>query len=78
MAVTPAELEDFHRFGAEQLAKGDRNLSWDELMILWESRTNRESANAAIREGIANIEAGRFEPMGEALKSIRDEFGIPE
>jgi len=78
MAVTTAELEDFHRFSTEQLAKVDRDLSWDELMIRWESRKNRESVNAAIREGIADIEAGRYEPLDEALKSIRDEFGISE
>ena len=78
MSVTPTELEAFHRFGTEQLAKGDRDLSWDDLMILWESRKNRESVNAAIREGIADIEAGRYEPLDDAMKSMRDEFGISE
>jgi ABC-type transporter Mla MlaB component len=78
MVVTAKQLEAFHRFGAEQLAQTDGELSWDELLILWESRNNRASANDAIREGIADVDAGRFQPVDEALESVRQEFGISE
>ena len=76
MSVTAEQLDAFHRFGAEQLANGATNLSWDELFIMWESRNNRADANAAIREGLDDIDAGRFHSADEALAEIRDEFSI--
>lgn len=78
MSVTVKQLEAFHRFGAEQLASGQGELSWDELFILWESRNNRDEANTAIREGLADIDAGRFQSADAALADIRRDSGISE
>jgi hypothetical protein len=78
MSVTVKQLEAFHRFGAEQLASGQGDLSWDELFTLWESRNNRDEANAAIREGLADIDSGQFQSADAALVDIRRDFGISE
>lgn len=78
MSVTVQQLEAFHRFGAEQLASRQGELSWDELFILWESRNHQEAVNAAICEGLADIDAGRFQSADATLADIRQEFGISE
>jgi hypothetical protein len=78
MAVTTQQLDAFHRFGAEKLQNGETELSWDELFILWESRNNRTEVNSAIREGLADVDAGRFESSDKVLADLRDEFGITE
>lgn len=78
MPVTPEQLESFHRFGVAQIAKGQPDLSWDELFILWESQSSRADVNKAIDEGIADVEAGRFEPAEQALSDLRSEFGFQE
>ena len=78
MAVTQDQLDDFHRFASEKLNNGGANLSWDELFILWQSEHERDEINAAIREGLADVEAGRHQPAREAMEDIRKEFGFPE
>jgi len=78
MPVTSEQLDAFHRFGAEQIANGSSDLSWDELFILWESQDARDDVNAAIREGIGDVDAGRYESADKALADIRNEFGFKE
>lgn len=78
MSVTAEELEDFHRFGAELLGREDRELSWDELFVLWESRNNHGDVNNGIREGLADIGNGQFQSADEALAETREEFDLSE
>lgn len=76
--VTQAQVDSFHRFASEKLAGGGSDLSWDELFIQWRSISEREEVNAAIREGLADVEAGRCQPAVEAMEEIRKEFGFAE
>ena len=78
MTVTQQQLDDFHRFASEKLANGSAELTWDELFIWWRSSRDRESVNAAIRQGLADIDAGRYQPADEAMEEIRQEFGFSE
>lgn len=78
MPVTAEQLDAFYRFGAEQIANGSSDLSWEELFILWDSQSVRDEVNAAIREGIADVDAGRYEPADKSLADIRSEFGFKE
>lgn len=78
MSVTVKQLEAFHRFGAQQLASRQGKPLWDELLILWESRNNRDEANAAIREGLGDIDTGRFQSADATRADIRRDFGISE
>ena len=78
MSVTVEQLEAFRQFGAEQLASGQSDLSWDELFILWESRNKRDEANTAIREGLADIDMGRFQSADAPLADICRDLGISE
>lgn len=78
MAVTQDQLDDFHRFASDKLANGGADLSWDELFILWQSEYERDEVDAAIREGLADVEAGRVQPANEAMEEIRKEFDFPK
>ena len=78
MSVTQTQIDSFHRFASEKLVNGGSDLSWDELFILWQSSCEREEINAAIREGLEDVEAGRCQPAAEAMEEIRKEFGFAE
>ncbi|MBX3448236.1 MAG: type II toxin-antitoxin system Phd/YefM family antitoxin [Planctomycetaceae bacterium] len=41
------------------------------------ARADREEAVAAIREGLADAEAGRVKPARKALKALARKYGIP-
>jgi prevent-host-death family protein len=41
------------------------------------AKADREETAAAIREGLADIGAGRVKPARKALKALAREFGIP-
>ena len=41
------------------------------------ARADREESVAAIREGLADAEAGRVKPARKALKTLARKFGIP-
>jgi prevent-host-death family protein len=40
------------------------------------AKADREEAVAAIREGLADLEAGRVKPAGKALKALAKKYGI--
>jgi predicted transcriptional regulator len=41
------------------------------------AKADREEAVAAIREGLADAEAGRVKPARKALKALAKKYGIP-
>jgi prevent-host-death family protein len=41
------------------------------------ARADREETVAAIREGLADVEAGRVKPARKALKTLARKYGIP-
>lgn len=41
------------------------------------ARADREEAMAAIREGLADAEAGRIKPARKALRTLAKKYGIP-
>lgn len=41
------------------------------------AKADREEAVAAIREGLANAEAGSIKPARKALKALARKYGIP-
>lgn len=41
------------------------------------SKADREAAVAAIREGLADAEAGRLKPARKALTTLAKKYGIP-
>ena len=73
MPVTRDDIQDFNRFVDERLANGGAD-SLRELVAEWEER---QEVNAAIRRGIADIDAGRTEPFFESQDQFRQERDLP-
>jgi prevent-host-death family protein len=42
------------------------------------TKADRDEAVAAIREGLADAEAGRVKPARKALKALAKKYGIPD
>jgi len=73
MPVTKDDIQDFHRFVDEKLANGGAD-SLRQLVAEWEER---QEASAAVRQGIADIDAKRTEPFFESQDRFRQERGLP-
>jgi hypothetical protein len=78
MAVTQDELDSFHRFATGRLTAGAADLTIDDLVIEWDSQRNRGEINAAIREGLADIDAGRTRPACQVTEELRKKHNISE
>ena len=78
MSVTQHDLDAFHHFATARLADGASRLSFDELVVEWESTRDRDEINAAIREGLADVEAGRHRPADEVSEELRNKHSIPD
>lgn len=77
MAVTQQDIDAFHRFASQRVSNGGSKVSFDELVLEWESVRDRDDINAAIREGLADIEAGRHRPADEVMRELRQKHNIP-
>jgi predicted transcriptional regulator len=72
------DAEAFQLFLAEQVAGGAKDRSPEDLVRHWRER-ERESVDAirAVREGLADVEAGRVFPFAEVNDEIRRQHGWP-
>jgi predicted transcriptional regulator len=77
MTVTQKDLDGFYGFATGRLPSTGEELSFDDLVIEWESLRDREAINAAVREGLADVEAGRHRPAGEVMEELRKKHGLP-
>jgi predicted transcriptional regulator len=76
MASVWEEVESFHKFAVARLAAGTPEPSFRELLIEWQDREGREAVNQAIREGLEDVAAGRYEPVEKVMDDLRAEFGF--
>jgi hypothetical protein len=74
MHATRQELDSFHEFALAKLCNGGADLSMEQLLADWRERNE---CNAALREAIAEMRAGKGQPLDEALDEIRQELGLP-
>ena len=77
MAVTLEQLDDFHRFASEMLSNGGRELSWGDLILLWQDSLKQDQVNAGIRKGIEEMNAGLGRPLDEFMDEFRQKHNIP-
>lgn len=62
-------LANFHQFVGQQLASEDAAQMSPELAVaIWRER---EETLAAIREGLADVEAGRTFPAEDVIRELR-------
>lgn len=76
MSTSLEELESFHEYAAGRLAEGASQASLDELLMEWQDRRDGEAINAAIRRGLADVDAGRYEPAEQSIQALGREFGL--
>ena len=76
--TTREELESFHRFAVERLTQGQSSARLDELFLEWHDRQSADEIHRAIRQGLADIDAGRVRPAGEVMNEIRCDLGLSE
>ena len=64
----------FRDFLDAKLSNGGANLPLDEAIVLWEYENQTEEERAetlqAIREGLADIDAGRTRPAQEVVREL--------
>ena len=67
-------LENFHEFIGRQLAsESGASMSPEQALALWREF---EETTASVRDGLADIEAGRIRPADEVLREVRRELGL--
>lgn len=76
MSTTLEQLDEFHRFARERLSQGEPELSIEDCLRLWRARVEYEETVAAVRQGVADIEAGRGRPFAEVDAEIRRDLGL--
>ena len=70
----PRTLEEFHQFIGEQLLSDvAAQMSPEQALALWRER---QECAEAIREGLADVEAGRTKPLDEFLADFQARHGI--
>ncbi len=77
MFVTEADIQAFAQFAREQTTNGGANLTMTELAARWQAERERHEVNAAIREGLADIDAGRTVDFFESQNRFRHELRVP-
>jgi hypothetical protein len=77
MAVTEADIQAFAAFAREQAANGGADLTLAELAVKWQAVRQREEVNCAIRDSLADIDAGRTETFFDAQDSFRRDRNLP-
>ena len=80
MRVTTGQLEAFHRFAQQKLQNGGAE-SIEELFDLWriEQPSPEEQAeiHAVIRQGLADIRAGRGRPAEDVMRDVQLKYNLP-
>ena len=77
MSTALQELNSFHQFALNSLRSRDEYVSLENLLETWRAQRERDEVNAAIRDGLADIEAGRYRPAAEVMEEFRKKHGIP-
>lgn len=73
-----SDAEAFYSFLGLSLQQGDRETPPEALLRKWRAEREFYETCEAIREGMADIEAGRCRPFEEAAADLRRKFGITE
>jgi hypothetical protein len=71
MTVTQADIESFAEFARRQAGNGGGELTVSQLAARWELDRARDDIHAAIREGLADVAAGRTEPFFASQEEFR-------
>jgi len=75
------DLWAFKGFIEQKLSNGGADLTLDEALAYWEIENQtdqeREEIRQRIRDGLADVEAGRTRPFEEFDREFRTKHGLP-
>ena len=74
MSVTESDIQSFAAFARDQATHDGAGLSITELAQKWDAQRQCEEVNEAVREGLADIEAGRTRPAREFMAEVREKL----
>jgi hypothetical protein len=78
MSTTHDQLAAFQQFAVQKVNAGEAE-TLEEIFDLWrlEHPTPEEQAaiHEAIRQGLADIESGRYRPTDEVMEELRAKYG---
>jgi hypothetical protein len=77
MSSVREEVDSFHEFAIRRLGENESNASIDDLLSEWHDIRDRDAINQAIRDGLADVAAGRYESAEQSAEALRREFGFP-
>jgi hypothetical protein len=76
------DLRAFRDFATEKLSNGGAEMTLDEALGLWEAENQTpeelEDTLRAIREGLADVEAGRVRPVEDVVRDLCQKHNIPD
>ena len=77
MMDTQQQLEEFHRFALVRLSQTPNKIELDDLLLEWYDSKESDLIHATIRQGLANMEAGKGKPADAVSRELRSKFGFP-
>ena len=77
MAITVSDVEAFHRFAISRVtAKEGTELTFDDLFLEWDSTCHQQEIDAAIRQGIADVDQSRTRDASEFNRELREHYKV--
>jgi hypothetical protein len=74
---SPTDAEAFYEFLGQTLSHGERETPPESLLRKWRAQREYDETVEAIREGLAQMEAGLGKPLEEFDRDFRQRNGLP-
>jgi predicted transcriptional regulator len=75
---SPTDAEAFYDFLGQTLSHGERETPPEALLRKWRAQREYDETVEAIREGLAQMEAGLGRPVEEVFADLRRKYGISD
>jgi predicted transcriptional regulator len=77
MTINQSDLNNFHQFATDVLARAGQELELEDLMRQWLAERDRAATVDSIRRGVADAEAGRVHDLADVDAGIREKLSFP-
>jgi hypothetical protein len=77
MMIGQNDLDNFHLFATNAIARAGCELSLEELVSQWQARQPDGETVESVRRGIVDAEARRTRALADVDATIRTELGFP-
>jgi hypothetical protein len=77
MIINQNDLDNFHNFATDLLAKTGSDLSLDDILSQWCAEREHAETIESVHRGVADAEAGRLHDLVDVDAKVRAELGFP-